>query len=77
MKVLRYYWSPERQKHICDMVMYVTRETKTMIMCRDRRNPRMPEMRFRKPKQYGNGLHLTQVGKSERFSMYHYEMELE
>lgn len=77
MKIMRYYWSVERQKHICDMVLYVTRETKTMLMAKDRRNPRMDEVRFRKPKQYGNGIRISTVGKHEKFSQFHYEMELE
>ena len=77
MKIKRCYWSPERQKEVCDMVMYVSRETKTMFMARDRRNPRMEEMRFRKPKTYGNGLPIYPVGKPERFSDYSYKMWLE
>lgn len=27
--------------------------------------------------QFGNGMHISTVGKSERFSQHHYEMELE
>lgn len=77
MKILRYYWSPERQTHICDMVLTVTRETKTMLIARNRSNPRGGEYRFRKPSQFGNGMHISTVGKRERFSQYHYEMELE
>lgn len=76
MKILRYYWSPEREKHICDMVLSVVRETKTMLVAINRSNPRY-EYRFRKPTQFGNGMHISLVGKRERFSMYHYEMELE
>jgi len=76
MKILRYYWSPERQTHICDMVLTVTRETKTMLVGVDRRNPRY-EHRFHKPANPQTGMHIRLVGKRERFSQYHYEICLE
>ena len=76
MKIMRYYWSVERQKNVCDMVLSVIKETKTMYIAIDRRHPRY-EYRFRKPKQYGNGMPIYLVGKQERFSNYSYKMELE
>ena len=76
MKILRYYWSPEKSKHICDLALSVVRETKTQLVAISRANPKY-EYRFRKPSQFGNGMYVSLVGKQERFSQYHYEMELE
>lgn len=76
MKIMRYYWSAERQKHLCDRVLSVIRGTKIQLIAIYRRHPRV-EYRFRKPKQFGNGVCIKQVGDHDRFSLYHYEMELE
>lgn len=32
MKILRFYWNPERQKMINDLVLSVVRETKTQLI---------------------------------------------
>jgi hypothetical protein len=76
MKILRFYWSPDRQKMMNDQVLSVVRETKTQLIAIDRRNPRC-EYRFRKPANPQTGMHIYQVGKHERFSQYHYEICLE
>lgn len=76
MKILRFYWSPDRQKMMNDQVLSVVRETKTQLIAIDRRNPRC-EYRFRKPANPQTGMHIYQVGKHEKFSQYHYEICLE
>lgn len=40
MKILRFYWSHDRQKMMNDQVLCVVRETKTQLIAIDRRNPR-------------------------------------
>lgn len=76
MKILRFYWSPDRQKMINDQVLSVVRETKTQFIAIDRRNPRY-EHRFRKPANPQTGMRIQLVGKRERFSQYHYKICLE
>lgn len=76
MKILRFYWAPEREKMINDQVLSVIRETKTLLIAIDRRNPRY-QYRFRKPEHPQTGMHVDLVGKRERFSQFHYEISLE
>lgn len=76
MKILRFYWDPAREKYMNDQVLTVKRETKTMLVGVDRRNPRY-EYRFRKPANPQTGMHIRLVGKRERFSQFHYEICLE
>lgn len=76
MKILRFYWSPEREKMMNDQVLSVVRETKTQLIAIDRRRPAY-EHRFRKPANPQTGMYIHQVGKHESFSQYHYEIYLE
>lgn len=76
MKILRFYWDPAREKYMNDQVLSVKRETKTMLIAVDRRNPRY-EYRFRKPANPQTGMYINLVGERERFSSYHYEVALE
>ena len=76
MKILRFYWSPDRQKMMNDQVLSVVRETKTQLIAIDRRNPRY-EYRFRKPDKPQSGMHIRKVGDHEKFSRFHYELYLE
>lgn len=76
MKIFRFYWDPVREEHINDQVLSVRRETKTMLIAFDRRNPRY-EYRFRKPANPQTGMRVKLVGKREPFSPFHYEIYLE
>lgn len=76
MKILRFYWSPERGASINDLVLSVVRETKTQLIAVDRRNPSY-KYRFRKPTNPQTGMYIDKVGKRERFSQFHYEICLE
>lgn len=76
MKILRYYWDCGRQKSINDLVLSVTRETKTQLIAIDKMHPNY-EYRFRKPKVLQHRCYLTPVGGRERFSNIHYELYLE
>lgn len=64
MKILRFYWSTDRQKMMNDKVLYVVSETKTQLVAIDRRNSRC-EYRFRKPANPQTGMYIYQVGKRE------------
>ena len=76
MKILRFHWEPSRNQYINDQVLTVKRETKTMLIGVDRRNPRY-EYRFHKPANPQTGMHIQLVGKHEKFSQCHYEICLE
>lgn len=76
MKILRFYWDTARQKNVNDLVLSVTRETKTQLVAIDRRHPSY-EYRFRKPDKPQSGMLVYPVGKQEKFSQFHYELYLE
>lgn len=76
MKIFRFYWDPARQKNVNDLVLSVTRETKTQLVAIDRRRPNY-EYRFRKPDKPQSGMWVYPVGKREKFSRFYYEIYLE
>ena len=76
MKILRFYWSTDRQKMMNDRVLSVIRETKTQLIAIDRQNPRY-EYRFRKPDKPQSGMYICEVGKHEKCPQFHYELYLE
>lgn len=76
MKIFRFYWNPTREKDVNDLVLSVTRETKTQLVAIDRRNPDY-EYRFRKPDKLQSGMWVYPVGERGKFSQFHYEIYLE
>lgn len=76
MKILRFYYDPSRQKSVNDLVLSVTRETKTQLIAINRSNPKY-EYRFRKPDKPNSGMWVYPVGKQEKFSRFHYKIMLE
>lgn len=76
MKILRFYYDPSREKNVNDLVLSVVKETKTQLVAIDRRHPRY-KYRFRKPDKPQDGMWVYPVGKSKKFSQFHYEIRLE
>ena len=76
MKILRFYWDPDKQEMVNDRVLSVIRETKTQLVASARSTPRH-EYRFRKPSKLVSGMRLRPVGDRDRFSPIHYELYLE
>ena len=76
MKILRFYWDSSKGDHVNDQVITVTRETKTLLVGIDRRNPGY-EYKFRKPDKPQTGSRVRLAGCHDPFSLYHYEICLE
>lgn len=73
MKILRFYWEPKLNRDVNDLVLTVTRETKTLLVAVSRRNPTY-EYRFRKPHKIEEGAEVRAVPRTVKSWMFHYRL---
>lgn len=71
MKILRYYWDPSLQRDVNDLVLTVTRETKTLLIAVSQRNTTY-EWRFRKPSKIEEGARIYPVPRTVKSLAFHY-----
>lgn len=75
MKILRFYWEPKLQRDVNDLVLTVTRETKTLLIAVSQRNPTY-EWRFRKPEKFValEGARVYPVPRTVKSWAFHYRI---
>ena len=73
MKILRFYWESHLQRDVNDLVLTVTRETKTLLVAVSRRNP-SHEYRFRKPDKIEEGAVVRPFPRTVKSWMFHYRL---
>lgn len=73
MKIIRFYWDSNLQRDVTDLVLTVTRETKTLLIAVSPRNP-THEWRFRKPAKIEEGAHLYPVPRTVKSWAFQYRL---
>lgn len=73
MKILRFYWDQSLQRDVNDLVLTVTRETKTLLVAVSPRNPTY-EWRFRKPAKIEDGARVFPVPRTVKSWAFHYRI---